>query len=187
MAVELCKGRFPGRHFAQLRRLNAVRAHSSRRDFDWSRRRSWRRLFFLPPMTIAKSSEQLDQEKRAAARAALRWVRSGMTLGLGSGTTAQYFVTELGAMAQSRQMRLSAVASSEKTEELARVAGIPLIAPCRGLQLDLTVDGADEIAPDLGLIKGRGGALLREKVLARASRQFLVIADSSKRVARLGA
>ncbi len=81
---------------------------------------------------------------------------------------------------------MRAVASSSKTEELARAAGIPLLTPNRGQCVDLTVDGADEIAPDLSLLKGKGGALLREKVLARAARFFLVIADSSKPVDRLG-
>jgi ribose 5-phosphate isomerase A len=133
------------------------------------------------------SPEQIEREKQAAARAALTWVREGMTLGLGSGTTAHYFIEFLGQRLGRERFKVEAVASSAASETLARDAGIRVIAPRRGLHLDLTVDGADEIAPDLSLIKGRGGALLREKVLAQVSRYFLVIADSSKRVGQLGA
>ena len=131
--------------------------------------------------------DRIEKEKQTAARAALTWVRSGMTLGLGSGTTARYFIEFLGERLRNEPCRVEAVASSTASETLARSAGIRVIAPRRGLRLDLTVDGADEIAPDLSLMKGRGGALLREKVLAQVSRYFLVIADSSKRVDRLGA
>jgi len=130
--------------------------------------------------------EMLEKEKQSAARAALRWVRSGMTLGLGSGSTMRYFIEFLGERLRDERLAVEAVASSTVSEARARDAGIRVIAPRRGLRLDLTVDGADEIAPDLSLIKGRGGALLREKVLAHASRNFLIIADSSKRVDRLG-
>jgi ribose 5-phosphate isomerase A len=130
--------------------------------------------------------EALDQQKRNAATAALRWVRDGMILGLGSGSTAAHFVAALGMFLRSGDLAVRAVASSNNTEKLARAAGIPLLTPNRGQCVDLTVDGADEIAPDLSLLKGRGGALLREKVLARAARFFLVIVDSSKPVDRLG-
>jgi ribose 5-phosphate isomerase A len=130
--------------------------------------------------------DQLEKEKQAAARAALAWVRSGMTLGLGSGTTAHYFIQFLGERLRNEPSGIEAVASSMASEALAKNVGIRVMSPRRGLRLDLTVDGADEIAPDLSLLKGRGGALLREKVLAQVSRYFLVIADSSKRVDRLG-
>jgi ribose 5-phosphate isomerase A len=132
------------------------------------------------------STDQIEKEKQAAARAALAWVRSGMTLGLGTGTTAHYFIQFLGERLRSESSGIEAVASSTASEALAKDAGIRVIAPRRGLRLDLTVDGADEIAPDLSLLKGRGGALLREKVLAQASQYFLVIADFSKRVDCLG-
>jgi ribose 5-phosphate isomerase A len=138
------------------------------------------------PYTPSASTEQIEKEKQAAARAALAWVRHGMTLGLGSGTTAHYFIKFLGERLRNERSGVEAVASSMASEALAKDAGIRVIAPRRGLRLDLNVDGADEIAPGLSLLKGRGGALLREKVLARASRFFLVIADSSKRVDRLG-
>jgi ribose 5-phosphate isomerase A len=137
-------------------------------------------------MSPDKSKEQLEQEKQAAARAALRWVESGITLGLGTGSTADYFIDLVGERVRAGSLQVEAVASSEASEARAAAAGVPIIAPRRGLRLDLTVDGTDEVDPSLGLIKGRGAALLREKVLAQASNYFLVIADSSKRVTQLG-
>jgi ribose 5-phosphate isomerase A len=137
-------------------------------------------------MSAPKSKEEIQQEKQAAARFALGLVSSGMTLGLGTGSTADLFIDYLGQRVQAGELKIQAVASSKASEDRAAEAGIPLLTPRRGLRLDLTVDGADEIATNLDLIKGRGGALLREKVLAHASESFLVIADSSKRVYRLG-
>lgn len=131
--------------------------------------------------------DQHDAEKRTVAEAALRWVRTGMRLGLGSGSTSHWFIKVLGERVQRGELSVQGIATSRDSEELARESGIGLITPRRGLVLDLDVDGADEIAPDLSLIKGGGGALLREKVVARASRYFLVLADSSKRVQQLGA
>ena len=132
------------------------------------------------------SAGQLDKEKQAAARAALSWVQSGMKLGLGTGTTAHYFIHFLGERVRQEKCDIEAVASSVASETQAKDEGIRVISPRRGLLLDLGVDGADEIDPDLNLMKGRGGALLREKVLAQVSRRFLVIADSSKRVQHFG-
>jgi ribose 5-phosphate isomerase A len=131
--------------------------------------------------------DQHSAEKRAAGEAALRWVRTGMRLGLGSGTTSHCFIEALGERVQSGQLSVEGIATSRDSEQLARQSGITLITPRQGLVLDLDVDGADEIAPDLSLIKGGGGALLREKVVARASRYFLVLADASKQVQKLGA
>ena len=131
--------------------------------------------------------DQHDAEKRTVGEAALRWVRSGMRLGLGSGTTSHWFIKLLGERVRSGDLSVEGIATSRDSEELARECGIPLITPRQGLVLDLDVDGADEIAPDLSLIKGGGGALLREKVVARASRYFLVLADASKLVQMLGA
>ncbi|WP_210521350.1 ribose-5-phosphate isomerase RpiA [Hymenobacter terricola] len=128
---------------------------------------------------------KLDLEKQRAAAAALRWVRDGMIVGLGSGSTAAHFITQLGERVQAG-LRVQATATSRASEDLARHAGIPLLEPRRGLRFDLTVDGADELDPHLRLIKGGGGALLREKVLATASDYWLIIADSSKAVAQLG-
>jgi ribose 5-phosphate isomerase A len=137
-------------------------------------------------MDAHKSKGELDGEKLAAARAALRFVQNGMLIGLGSGSTAAHFITVLGDRLRQEAIRIEAVPSSLRVAAQAKWAGIPLIEPQRGLRFDLDVDGADEIAPDLALIKGGGGALTREKILARASRRFLVIADSSKLVPRLG-
>src|SRR5271170_1984232 len=131
--------------------------------------------------------DQHDAEKRTVAEAALRWVRIGMRLGLGTGSTSHCFITVLGERVRRGELSVEGIATSQDSEELARKSGITLITPRRGLVLDLDVDGADEIAPDLSLIKGGGGALLREKVVARASRYFLVLADASKLVQQLGA
>ena len=129
---------------------------------------------------------QLDHEKQQVARVALRWVRDDMQVGLGTGSTAAHFIRLLGAAVRAGELRIQATATSRASEDLARQAGIPLVAPRRGLRFDLTVDGADELDPQLNLIKGGGGALLREKVLATASGYLLIIADSSKAVAQLG-
>jgi ribose 5-phosphate isomerase A len=131
--------------------------------------------------------DQHDAEKRAVAEAALRWVRTGMRLGLGSGSTSHCFIEALGEGVRRGELSVEGIATSRDSEELARKSGITVITPHRGLVLDLDVDGADEIAPDLSLIKGGGGALFREKVVAYASRYFLVLADASKQVQKLGA
>lgn len=132
-----------------------------------------------------QTAHSLDLEKQLAATAALRWVRDGMVLGLGTGSTAAHFITQLGARVQAG-LRVQATATSRASEALAREVGIPLLEPRRGLRFDLTVDGADELDPQLRLIKGGGGALLREKVIATASDYLLIIADSTKTVAQLG-
>jgi ribose 5-phosphate isomerase A len=137
----------------------------------------------MPDQPLAPHS--LDLEKQLAAATALRWVRDGMTVGLGSGSTAAHFITQLGERVRAG-LRIEATATSQASETLARAAGIPLLEPRRGLRFDLTVDGADEFDAQLRLVKGGGGALLREKVLATASDYLLIIADSSKAVAQLG-
>jgi ribose 5-phosphate isomerase A len=134
-----------------------------------------------------KTKEQLELEKKAVARAALRFVKSGMKLGLGTGSTAGFFIQMLGERVRGGELNIEAVGSSKRSEALAREVGIPLTEVRRGLRLDLAVDGADEIGPRLTLIKGGGGAHLREKVVAAAADYFLVIADSSKPARRLGA
>ena len=138
-------------------------------------------------MIVSKSKEQLAEEKQVVARAALGFVRSGMRLGLGSGSTSHCFIRLLGEQVRKGVLRVEGIATSKDSERLARECGITLIEPARGLKLDLGIDGADEIGPQLELIKGGGGALLREKVVERACRYFLVIADSSKIVPCLGA
>lgn len=123
--------------------------------------------------------------KRAAAARAVEFVRSGMRLGLGTGSTAQAFV-ELLAERVRGGLKIVAVPTSEATREQALRLGIPLTTLDDAPELDLTVDGADEISPDLTLIKGGGGALLREKIVASASAKMIVIADASKWVPVLG-
>src|ERR1700681_2397422 len=127
----------------------------------------------------------IDSQKRAAAARALEFVEPGMRLGLGTGSTARHFV-ELLAEGVRAGRRIVAVPTSEETRRNAERLGVPLTSLDETPALDLTVDGADEIAPDLSLIKGGGGALLREKIVAAASTHMVVIADESKWVAMLG-
>jgi len=127
----------------------------------------------------------IESQKRAAAARALEFVRSGMRLGLGTGSTAAHFVDLLGEQVR-KGFHVLAVPTSEATRRQAVRLGIPLTTLDEVLELDLTVDGADEIAPDLALIKGGGGALLREKLVASASDRMIVIADESKWVPSLG-
>jgi ribose 5-phosphate isomerase A len=115
-----------------------------------------------------------------AAHAAVAHVADGMTVGLGSGDTASRAIRLLGGR------KITGVATSEKSAALARSVGIDVLAPDDVATIDLTIDGADEIDPELRLIKGGGGAHTREKLVARASRQLIVVADAKKRVARLG-
>jgi ribose 5-phosphate isomerase A len=127
----------------------------------------------------------IEAQKRAAAARALEFVRPGMRLGLGTGSTAKHFVELLGERVRAG-LDVIAVPTSDATKAQASGLGIPLASLDETPELDLTVDGADEISPDLTLIKGGGGALLREKIVAAASARMLVIADESKWVAMLG-
>ncbi len=127
-----------------------------------------------------------EELKRRAAEAALAHVEDGMRIGLGSGSTAALFVTALGKRVAAG-LTVVGVATSEATASVARKAGVPLATLDEEPELDLDVDGADEIGPGLALIKGGGGAHLREKIVAAASRRMIVIADAGKRVAMLGA
>ncbi|MDP9192627.1 MAG: ribose-5-phosphate isomerase RpiA [Acidobacteriota bacterium] len=125
--------------------------------------------------------------KIEAARVALQEVRSGMSLGLGTGTTANEFVKLLGEALRSGALRdIRCTCTSENTEALAREESVPTFPLAEIVPLDLAVDGTDEIDAQLRLIKGRGGALLREKIVEQQSRRFIVIADESKIVERLG-
>ena len=126
-----------------------------------------------------------DDLKRAAAERALSLVQPGMLLGLGTGSTARHFIAGVGRLVAAG-VAVTALATSRASETQARALGIPLLDSLdRGL--DLSVDGADEIDAALRLIKGRGGALFREKLVAEASTRFVVVADESKLVPRLGA
>src|SRR6476660_2603146 len=126
-----------------------------------------------------------DAQKRAAAARAIEFVRPGMRLGLGTGSTAKHFVELIGERVRAG-LDIIAVPTSEATFADAKRCGIPLTTLDETPQLDLTVDGADEIGPGLSLIKGGGGALLREKIVAAASARMIVIADGSKLVTTLG-
>jgi ribose 5-phosphate isomerase A len=129
---------------------------------------------------------EIDGYKTQAAARALTLVEAGMTLGLGTGSTANAFITLLAARIARENLRLRCVATSEATRAFAEKAGIAITGFDDLTRLDLTIDGADEIGPDLTLIKGGGGALLREKIVAMASDRVCIIADNSKRVERLG-
>ncbi|TMC00355.1 MAG: ribose-5-phosphate isomerase RpiA [Chloroflexi bacterium] len=130
-------------------------------------------------------AENADSLKRAAAEKALELVRDGMLLGLGSGTTMRYFTEGVGRLVAGG-MRVRGVPTSRETAELAAANGIPIVTELVG-DIDLAVDGADEVDRDLNLIKGRGGALFREKIVAAATRRFVVVVDESKLVKQLGA
>ena len=124
-------------------------------------------------------------QKRAAAARAVEFVRPGMRVGLGTGSTAKHFVELIGERVRAG-LDIVAVPTSEVTRADAERHGIPLTTLDETPELDVTVDGADEIGPDLTLIKGGGGALLREKIVAAASARMIVIADESKAVETLG-
>src|SRR6478672_10887122 len=126
-----------------------------------------------------------DAQKHAAAARAVEFVRPGMRIGLGTGSTAKHFVELIGEKVRSG-LDIVAVPTSEATFADAKRCGIPLTTLDEAPELDLTVDGADEIGPGLCLIKGGGGALLREKIVAAASARMIVIADQSKSVGVLG-
>lgn len=127
-----------------------------------------------------------DDFKRQAAAAAVELVRPEMTLGIGTGSTAAHFIALLGERVRAG-LYVRAVPTSEDTAKKAAAAGVELIEPDETTIIDLAVDGTDEVDGRKTLIKGGGGALLREKIVANAARRFVVIADASKKVAQLGA
>lgn len=127
-----------------------------------------------------------DDYKKKAALAAVELVKPNMTLGLGTGSTAAHFIAALGEKVRGG-LYVSAVPTSEDTAKKAVAAGIELIEPDETTIIDLAVDGTDEVDGRKSLIKGGGGALLREKIIASAAKKFVVIADASKKVAALGA
>jgi len=128
---------------------------------------------------------QRDREKQLAAEASVALVEPGMVLGLGTGSTAVYAVRSLGQRVR-EGLRVRGLPTSEATRRLAEAEGIPLTSFAEVTELDLTLDGADEFDPRLNLIKGGGGALFREKIVAAASRRLVIFADASKRVEQLG-
>ena len=126
-----------------------------------------------------------DHAKELAARKALEYVQDGMVVGLGTGSTAKHFIELIGAEVKSG-LKIRGITTSNASEKLAQSLGIPLIDFQQTSVIDVSVDGADEIAPGLALTKGGGGALLREKIVASAAKKFIVVADSSKIVKHLG-
>jgi ribose 5-phosphate isomerase A len=126
-----------------------------------------------------------DQEKEAAARASLRFVKDGQVVGLGTGSTAAYFIKLLGEQVKNG-LCIRGIPTSVRSRELAESLGIPLTTLDECQEIAVTVDGADEVDPQLRLIKGGGGALLREKIVASATQQMVVVADATKQVQRLG-
>ena len=126
-----------------------------------------------------------DEAKRMAARRALEFVEDGMSLGLGSGTTSAMFIQELGERVKGG-LKVRGIATSAASQKLAESLLIPITNFKDTQVLDLAVDGADEVGPGLALIKGGGGALLREKIVESAAKKFIVIADSTKLVKQLG-
>jgi ribose 5-phosphate isomerase A len=127
--------------------------------------------------------DDAERAKRAAGTAAAALVEDGMILGLGTGSTACWFIAAVGDLVR-RGMHLTAVATSHRTEAQAREEGIPLVSLSRR-GVDLAVDGADSVDPDLRLVKGLGGALVREKIVAAAARRFIVVVDADKLHSRL--
>lgn len=125
--------------------------------------------------------------KQRAAEAAMKLIESGMVVGLGTGSTADFFLQALGdALAAGKLRDIRGVPTSVQSDRRARELGIPIITLNDHARPDITVDGADEIDPNLNLIKGLGGALLREKIVAQASAKLVIIADDSKAVKTLG-
>lgn len=127
----------------------------------------------------------VDDDKRAAAHAAAEEVADGMIVGLGTGSTAAFLIARL-AERVAQGLRITAVATSLATERAARAAGITVVPLDDLAAIDLAIDGVDEIDGELRAIKGAGGAMLREKIVAQAARRMIAIGDGSKRVARLG-
>ena len=126
-----------------------------------------------------------ERERELAARRAVEWVEHGMLLGLGTGGTASWAIRLIGERVR-QGLQVQAIPTSRRTEELARAEGIPLIGFAATDRLDLTIDGADEVDGSFCLIKGGGGALLREKIVAAASDRVVIVGDSQKLVSVLG-
>lgn len=128
-----------------------------------------------------------EEAKKRASVEAVKHVKDGFTIGLGSGNTVAYAIQEIGKRIQQRKLRVLGVPTSHQAMMLAVHCGIPITTLNEHPQLDLTIDGADQIDRQLNLIKGMGGALTREKIVASAAKQFIVVADETKMAEKLGA
>jgi ribose 5-phosphate isomerase A len=124
--------------------------------------------------------------KQLAASKAVSFIKSGMTVGLGTGSTAYWAIEMIGEEVKKNGMQIKAIATSKRSEEQARSLGIPIVSFSEIDQIDITIDGADETDEELNLIKGGGGALLREKIVASNSKQLIIIVDETKLVKNLG-
>ena len=131
--------------------------------------------------------DKVEQLKQQAGIAACKYVKSGMKVGLGTGSTVKYTVLELGRMIAKEGMEIVGVPTSLATQKLAIEVGIPLVELSDCTHLDIVIDGADEFDPEFNLIKGGGAALLREKIVAQESKALVVVADQRKQVDALGA
>ncbi|KAL5216508.1 hypothetical protein ABZP36_007909 [Zizania latifolia] len=141
----------------------------------------------VPPSATAAAVVTQEELKRVAAYRAVEMVESGMTLGLGTGSTAAHALDRLGDLLRCGALRgVAGVPTSLKTEAHAAREGIPILALGEAPGIHLSIDGADEVDPELNLVKGRGGSLLREKMIEGAGKRFVVIVDESKLVPRLG-
>lgn len=137
-------------------------------------------------MAVKNKLKNLENEKFLAAREAVKFIKENQIIGLGTGSTAKYAVEEIGKLV-GEGLQIKCLATSNQTAALAESLNIPLVALNEVEAVDLTIDGADEFDADLNLIKGGGGALFREKMVARLSKNVVIIADSTKKVERLGA
>jgi ribose 5-phosphate isomerase A len=125
-------------------------------------------------------------DKQMVALQAAKYVKSGMLIGLGTGSTANYFIEELARLQHQENLKVTTVASSTISAINAQSLGLPIVALEHISSVDLYVDGADEITPDMTLLKGRGSDLVKEKLLAKAATKFIVVADESKLVSHIG-
>ncbi len=131
------------------------------------------------------TSESLDNLKKAAALRAVEFVRDGMVIGLGTGSTAKHLLAAIGEQVRAGR-KVRGVPTSQETAALARESGIPLIDTEDRWEIDVAIDGADQVDPDFNLIKGGGGALLKEKIVAASAKHFIVMVDYTKQVSVLG-
>lgn len=171
----------PNSHsLSSLNHRNALSLHTSSTLTPRTRPLLSIRAFSAPALTQ-------DDLKKLAADKAVDYVKSGMVLGLGTGSTAAFVVAKLGHLLKTGQLSdIVGVPTSKRTEEQALSLGIPLSVLDHHPSIDLAIDGADEVDPDLNLVKGRGGALLREKMVEAASDKFVVVVDDTKLVNGLG-